>query len=147
MFIQLMRLQDNGKSTIGTMHINGTFECFTLEDTFNEPKIYSKTRIPDGEYDIKLRKEMSKVNTEYYKKYGDDHEGMLWLQDVPNFSYVYIHTGNKHEHTDGCILVGTGCDADKNRQTVNGSVLKYKKTYAKILQAIKDGETVTIQII
>jgi len=146
MFIQLMRLQDNGKSTIGTMHINGTFECFSLEDAFNEPKIFSETRIPDGEYEIKLRTEGNMTKT-YSKKYGDDHEGMLWLQDVPGFEWVYLHTGNKHEHTDGCILVGTGCDSNKIRQNVTGSVLKYKKTYAKILQAIKDGETVTIQII
>jgi len=145
MLIELRREQDNGSSTIGVMRIDGIFECFTLEDTFNEPKIYSQTRIPEGEFRILLRDEGG-MTKKYSKKYGDEHEGMLWLQDVPNFEYVYIHTGNKHEHTDGCILVGTGCDSNKIRQSVTGSVLKYKKTYAKILKAIKDGEEVTIKI-
>ena len=146
MFIQLVRLQDNGSSTIGTMHINGTFECFTLEDAHNEPKVYGETRIPSGEYQIKLRDEGG-MNKKYSKKYGSLHKGMLWLQNVENFEWVYIHTGNRHEHTEGCILVGTGCDSDIKRQTVNGSVLKYVKTYGKISKAIQNGEEVTIQII
>jgi len=146
MLIEVKRLQDNGKSTIGTMSIDKEFEAFTLEDTFNEPKIQNETRIPDGVYRIKLRNEGG-MTKKYSAKYGDEHEGMLHLQDVPNFTYVYIHTGNNHEHTDGCILVGTACNSNKNRQTVTGSVLKYKKTYAKILKAIKNGEEVTIKII
>jgi len=145
MLIELTRLQDNGKSTIGVMKLDGIFEAFSLEDTFNESKIDGKTRIPDGEYKIKLRNEGGM--TKHYKaKYGDEHEGMLHLQDVPNFKYIYIHTGNSHEHTDGCILIGTACNSNKDRQTVTGSVLKYKKTYAKILDAIKNGEDITIKI-
>ena len=145
MIIELDRLQDNGKSTIGVMKIDGIFECFSLEDAFNKPKIYGQTRIPDGEYKIKLRKEGG-MTKKYSAKYGDEHEGMLWLQDVKDFEWVYIHTGNKHEDTDGCILIGTGCDSNKMRQNVTGSVLKYKKTYAKILDAMKNGEEVTIKI-
>jgi len=145
-FIQVVRLQDNNKSTIGTISLNGTFEGFTLEDTFNEPKIPGSTRIPAGEYEIKLRTEGG-MNKRYGQKFGDTHKGMLWLQDVPGFEWVYIHTGNKHEHTEGCILVGTGCDSSYDRQTVTGSTLKYASMYKKILKEIENGERVTIQII
>ena len=146
MKIELERLQDNGKSTIGTLKIDTEFEAFSLEDTYHEKKIYGQTRIPSGEYKIILRKEGG-MNKRYSAKYGDDHEGMLWLQDVPGFEWVYIHTGNYHEQTDGCILIGTGCDSNFKRQSVMGSVLKYKKTYAKVLDAMKNGEEVTIKII
>ena len=146
MKLLLDRLKDNKKSTIGILKIDGIWDAFTLEDAYHKEKIYGETRIPEGEYEIILRTEGG-MNSAYSKKYGDDHEGMLWLQNVEGFEWVYIHTGNKHEHTDGCILVGTTCDSNDNRQMVGGSVLKYKKTYAKILKAIKRGEEVTIQII
>ena len=146
MLIQVVRLQDNGTSTIGTMHINGTFEGFTLEDTFNEPKIPGNTRIPAGTYEIKLRTEGG-MHSKYSTKYGDKHEGMLWLQDVPNFEWVYIHTGNTHDHTEGCLLVGTSCDASYGKQSIGNSVMKYKDIYAQVVAALHRGEDVTIQII
>jgi len=146
MLIQVVRLQDNSKSTIGTISLNGIFEGFTLVDTFNEPTIPGSTRIPTGTYEIQLRTEGC-MNKKYIWHFGDTHEGMLWLQDVPDFEWVYIHIGNKHEHTEGCILVGTGCDSDYKRQTVTGSTLKYISMYKKIVKEIKNGEKVTIQII
>jgi len=38
MYIQLHRLRDDGKSTIGTVMVNGEFNCFSLEDTHREVK-------------------------------------------------------------------------------------------------------------
>lgn len=144
MYLQEMRLDDNGHSTIGTMHTNGEFECFTLEDTHNEPKIYGKTRIPSGEYTIQLRT-TGGMNTAYAKKYGDKHHGMLWLQDVPDFEWVYLHSGNTDEDTDGCILVGNSCDSKAG--TIGDSRNAYEKLYDKVSKAILDGEEVTIHII
>jgi len=144
MFLQLVRLQDNGKSTIGTLHLNGEFEAFTLEDTFNEPKIYGKTRIPDGTYEIKLRTEGG-MTKRYGQRFGDIHEGMLWLQDVPGFEWVYLHIGNKHEHTEGCMLVGGSCDSLEG--TIGNSRTAYTSLYKKVIESFSRGEEVTIQII
>lgn len=146
MYIQVLRLVDNGESTVGTMHVNGTFECFTLEDTHNEPKIFGETRIPTGTYEIKLRNEGGMTN-KYAAKYGNMHKGMLWLQNVENFEWVYIHVGNDEDDTDGCILVGTTCSTRESNQTVSGSVLAYKKLYPRIARAIQSNESVTIQVI
>ena len=144
MYMQLMRLKDDTKSTIGTLYVNGAFECFTLEDTFNFPKVYGKTRIPDGTYEIKLRNEGG-LTKKYAEKYPY-HKGMLWLQNVDNFEWVYIHVGNTADHTDGCILVGEGCMSTTGDQKVTGSVNAYVKLYKKAIGAFERGEDVTIEI-
>lgn len=149
MYLQVLRLKDDGKSTVGTLHVNGTFECFTLEDTYNEIKIPGKTRIPAGKYEIKLRTEGG-MTKRYSKRYGDTHKGMLWLQNVENFEWVYIHIGNDADDTEGCILVGHTCStkSDKvTKQTVMGSAITYINLYTKILAAFDRDEDVTVEII
>ena len=144
MNLQLERINDDGKSTIGILRIDGIFECFTLEDAFNEPKIYGKTRIPDGSYEITLRKEGGMVAK--YNDRFDNHDGMLWLRNVPNFEYVYIHVGNDSDDTDGCILVGRNC-ITQGEQTINGSTLAYTSLYVKIKNALDAGYPVNIEVI
>jgi len=144
MYIQLMRLDKNNHSTFGTMHVNGKFECFTLEDTENEPKIYGKTRIPAGEYDVLLRT-TGTMNSVYSKRYGDKHHGMLWLQNVENFEWVYIHVGNYDKDTDGCILVGNICDSENG--TIGSSRDAYEDLYKKCIEAFDRNEEITIQIV
>lgn len=145
MYMQLVRLKDDGESTVGTLSVDGEFECFTLEDTHNEPKIYGKTRIPAGTYDVKLRREGG-MHAKYSNKY-ENHDGMLWLQDVNNFEWVYIHTGNDSDDTDGCILVGRTCDSTDRNMKVLGSVFAYEELYEKAIESLEIGEKVTIQII
>ena len=80
------------------------FMCYTLEDEHRDEKVMSETRIPAGEYEIKLRT-VGGFNDKYSRRFKDIHKGMLWLQDVPNFKWVLIHCGNTDEHTAGCLLV------------------------------------------
>ena len=143
MNIQVHRINDDGVSTIGFMTINGEFQCFTLEDTFNEPKVYGKTRIPEGSYEVTLRHEGSMVK-KYDDRY-DGHDGMLWLRNVDSFEYVYIHVGNDDDDTDGCLLVGRGCNTH-NVQTVTGSVLAYTTLYPIVYNEIKAGRPVNIEV-
>jgi len=145
MYVEINRISDNGESTIGVLSVDYEFECFTLEDTYREEKIDGKTRIPEGEYAVKLRT-AGGMTKKYEKKYGGIHKGMLWLQDVEGFEWVYVHTGNKATHTDGCVLVGNSCNTS-NGQTIGGSVAAYKKLYPRIAEAIESGEEVTITII
>ena len=72
---------------------------------------------------------------------------MLELQDVPNFKYILIHTGNTDEHTAGCLLVGeTQQDLDRGKDGfVGGSGDAYKKMYPKVRDALLNGEKVTIK--
>ena len=144
MNIQVHRLNDDGKSTIGALYIDKKFQCFTLEDTYNEPKIYGKTRIPEGSYAVELRKEGGMVE-KYNNKYNN-HDGMLWLRDVDNFKHVYLHIGNTDIDTDGCILIGRTCST-QGGQSVSGSVLAYKDLYPIIKEQIEAGYPVNIEIV
>jgi hypothetical protein len=136
----LNRLRDNGKTTIGELIVDDlTF--VTLEDTYHQKKIYGKTRIPAGTYEIKLRTE-GRFHNQYLDKIPK-HRGMLWLQDVPGFELILIHIGNSVEDTKGCILVGMRADND---DWISESTVAYIRLYAHVIDAFERNEKVTIKI-
>ena len=151
MKLQVLRFNSRSDSTNGLLFdiTNGVkFLCYTLEDEKREKKVMAETRIPAGMYSILLRKEGGHHN-KYTKKYGNIHKGMLWLQDVPNFQWILIHTGNTDEHTAGCLILG---DSQENNTLVkNGFIGKstqaYKRVYPPIAAALEDGEEVIIEYI
>ena len=148
MKLDVIRLQFGSDATNGILLIDGVFECFTLEDQVRDgEKVMSETAIPLGEYEVKFRT-VGGYDARYQKKYGTTwHKGMLELQDVPNFKYILIHTGNTDEHTAGCLLVGeTQQDLDSGKDGfVGGSGDAYKKMYPKVRDALLNGEKVTIK--
>ena len=72
---------------------------------------------------------------------------MLHVQDVPNFTYILIHTGNTDEHTSGCLIVGeTQQDLDVSKDGfVGSSTVAYKKMYAKVASELLQGKPVSIE--
>ena len=148
MKLDVIRTQFGSDATNGILLIDGVFECFTLEDEVRDgQKQMGETAIPLGEYEIKFRT-VGGYDAKYQKKYGTTwHKGMLELQDVPNFKYILIHTGNTDEHTAGCLLVGeTQQDLDRGKDGfVGGSGDAYKKMYPKVRDALLNGEKVTIK--
>lgn len=94
MNLLLIRDTFTDKSTTGRLYIEDTFECYTLEDVVREDKIYGKTAIPEGRYEVVLD-----MSVRFKKE-------LPRLLNVPNFEGIRIHAGNKAEDTEGCILVG-----------------------------------------
>ena len=147
MKLNVIRHQFGKDATNGLLFIDGVFECYTLEDEVRDAKVHSETAIPLGTYEIKFRN-IGGFDTKYKARYGTTfHKGMLELQDVPNFKYILIHTGNTDEHTAGCLLLGeTQQDLDKGKDGfVGGSGDAYKKMYPKVRDALLNGEKVTIK--
>ena len=146
MELLLQRFSTGDKSTLGLLHSTDDydegrkFQCFTIEDQPNEPKIPGETRIPAGRYKIELRP-YGGMHDRYKKKF-DWHRGMLWLQFVPNFTYVYIHYGNYEKDTDGCILVGDGCQSNVGEDDgmVTNSVAAYTRLAFDVYRALDLGE-------
>lgn len=146
MKINVQRLKSDPDATIGFLTVDSKPMCFTLEDEHRDVKVMDETRIPSGVYEIKLR-DAGGITKKYASKYPDIHKGMLWLQDVPNFEWVYIHVGNTDDHTSGCLLVGNSANLREGNKTIGSSVDAYKELYVLVADAIESGEPVFIEII
>jgi hypothetical protein len=101
--LKVIRKEFSENSTIGELHINEKFHCYTLEDKYrpDEKKIYGITAIPKGRYEVIV------TLSNRFKK------NMPLLLNVPNYEGVRIHTGNTDKDTLGCILVGKKKEKDK----------------------------------
>jgi hypothetical protein len=97
--VNLCRMKRGDQGTRGMLFYDD-FSCHTLELPWrnNQQNI---SCIPDGEYLVETR-----VSPKYGKIY--------WVRNVPNRSYVLIHSGNVagdktkgyKTHVAGCILLG-----------------------------------------
>ena len=152
MKLEVLRFSSQVDSTHGALfevtELGKEFLCYTLEDEARAFKVRGETRIPEGIYEIKLRK-TGGFHSRYSKRYRDIHRGMLHITDVPNFEFILIHTGNTDEHTDGCLIVG---DSQENNSVVTDgfvgkSRIAYKRIYPRIAKALENDEEVTIQYI
>jgi len=142
--MELINLRYNTETdyTDGIFYNNDKFRCYTIEDGPREEKVYGKTRIPDGTYEVTLRTE-GDFHNRYLRRYGSNfHKGMLWIRDVPGFEYILIHVGNSPKDTAGCLLVGD--EPIRNKAFISGSRNAYQDIYPEIAEALENGEEVTI---
>lgn len=121
--------------TIGTMSVDGVFTCYTCEDTVRPlgDKIYGKTAIPAGEYDVVIT---------HSPRFDRD---LPLLLRVPGFEGIRIHPGNIPADTDGCIL--PGLEILSGFAGVGESRLAFEQLYGKISAAINAHQMVTISVI
>jgi len=149
MKILVLRFTDTGDATIGALYLNGIFQCYTCEDEERDIKLKGETRVPNGIYNVTLRREGG-FHNRYKEKFGRKHKGMLAISNKPDywivkdgmsFQYVLIHIGNTDDNTDGCLLVGN----QATKSTVGSSTDAYRVLYPKIANAIVRGEKVTIE--
>ena len=149
MDIVLKRDTFTKKSTIGTLTVNGVFECYVLEDVdrglsdtmsldeINKLKKHGETAIPYGIYKVVVTK------SERFSKMKGHDVYLPLLLGVKGFDGIRIHSGNKPEDTEGCQLPGR----IKGLDVVSESTLAFTQLNDKINAAIKAGQIVTYQII
>jgi len=146
MHLEVLRYNTTRDSTLGVLYINGRFEAYTCEDTYRFEKVDGETRIPPGTYEVRLRNEGG-MTAQYGKRFPAIHRGMLWLQGVPGFTYVYIHIGNDAGDSHGCVLVGDAPNsATESAGFVSGSGKTYRRIYPPIADDIESGAGVQITI-
>ena len=97
--VEIFRLRRSDQGTEGLL-VSGDFHCRTLELPWrgNRRQI---SCIPPGTYNVEIR---------LSNKYGR----IYWIRNVPNRSYILIHSGNfagdtskgYKTHVMGCILLG-----------------------------------------
>jgi hypothetical protein len=151
--LKLERMAHGSDDTLGALYWDNShglrFLCFTLEDEHREEKVAGETRIPEGCYRIKLRT-WGGFHQRYLERYGPRvHRGMLWLQDVPNFEHILIHSGNTEEHTAGCILLGDELKSNKGaeRGFLGNSRRAYERVYMEVVDRIEEGQEVILEIV
>ena len=142
MELTLKRETFTEESTIGSLSIDGKFECFILEDKdrgLNDAmqlgeivatKVYGKTAIPYGRYEIDW------TMSNRFKIM------MPIVLKVKGYEGIRIHKGNTSIDTLGCLICGT----KKATNKVTESTSATNKLYVKIAEAKIKGQKIYITI-
>lgn len=138
MKLLLERLQLDPDVTIGQLLIDDDFECWVVEDVVREVpgqpvanwKVYGQTAIPRGTY---------KVDITPSTRFKRD---LPLLLNVPGFAGIRIHPGNTAADTEGCLLPGL----DRHAKSVARSRMAFDALFAKLQQAKRRGEPITIEV-
>lgn len=142
MDLKLERKYRNNNYCIDKLYINGKYFSDVLEDPdrgltdsmsleeIKRIKIKGNTCIPYGTYNITI------TYSPRFKK------NLPLLNNVKGFDGIRIHSGNKPQDTEGCLLPGF----NKVKGQVINSKVTTDKLIAQIQQAINKKEKVTITI-
>lgn len=152
MELKLIRKVKNPSYTLGDLYVNNEYFSNTLEDTdrglsdsmslteIQSKKVYGKTAIPKGTYEVTLDTVSPKFKDRAWAKFC---EGKLpRLSNVKGFEGVLIHVGNTSEDSLGCILVGK----NTARGIVSDSTNTFKRLYSLLQEGKNKGEKITIKI-
>lgn len=141
---KIIRIAQGKQSTLSHLYIDGIFQCYLLEDKIRMVKIPKQTAIPEGQYSLRLNT-WGGMNATYRQKFPKLHKGMIEINGLPQFSFVYIHIGNTHLQTAGCPLCGLGFELVNGDYRVVQSKDAYLMIYPKLL-AIAESEDKSICI-
>jgi len=132
MKLVLQRVQVASEFTMGSLSVDGVFECWTLEDVVRPDgvKVKGRTAIPYGTY---------KVGRSFSGRW---QRLMLQILDVPGYDSIRIHGGNDEHDTEGCPLVGR--DRFPNHIAHCAPVLADLE--AKVFSALNSGDEITLEI-
>lgn len=138
MKLLLKRILFNDTNTLGTLYIDGVFECYTLEDVVRERrgiavstwKIKGETAIPVGTYKV------ARTMSARLKRI------LPLLIGVSGYAGIRIHPGNTEKDTEGCILVGQA----KTEVSVTASRAAFGILDQKIKAALVLGREVWITV-
>jgi hypothetical protein len=133
MKLSLERVQKDPDVTIGSLSVDGEWECWTCEDAVRPlgVKLAGQTAIPVGMYQIEIT---------YSPRFQRD---LPLLIGVPNFSGVRIHPGNTAADTEGCILVGH----DRYAKSIGHSRIAFEQLFAKIRVAAIKRAPILLEIV
>lgn len=126
----LTRTEFSDTSTIGSLSLDGKHLCWILEDKVRSEKIAGITAIPYGKYKVVI------TQSARFKRL------LPLLLNVPGYSGIRIHPGNKAVDTDGCLLPGT----KKQSNMVLNSKIAFSTVFKIIQTALSQNKEVWIEI-
>lgn len=85
----------------------------TMENTVRvlnskDDKVWGSTAIPAGIYELKIHNVVTPMTSRYraQDRFKNWFTFFIEIANVPKFSNIYFHLGNKPEDTHGCVLTG-----------------------------------------
>jgi len=156
MKLLLHRYYDSGDDTLGILYYRDKNKdvrfIYTVEDEYREIKVHGETRIPQGFYNLKLRK-FGKFYDRYCKSSIEiiraftQKWGVLEIENVQGFGDILIHTGNSERDSSGCVIVGDNTNNNSAEAGVVGASLSaYGRLIGSVDHWLSAGEKYTIEI-
>jgi hypothetical protein len=144
--VTVLRYLDDGQTSLGLLFLKNRFFAYTLEDTFREDKVAGQTRVPAGTYQLKFNPTLTPLTKNYQKRFPwfTYH---LEIEDIKGFDNVYVHIGNTHQDTQGCILIADGVTTTSPEKMITDSRRAFQRFYQKISALLQVGEKVSIRIL
>lgn len=127
MKLLLKRNRSTEHSTLGSLYIDGKFQCYTLEDVVRNKKIFGETAIPKGNYKVIINRSI---------RFGVD---LPLLLNVPNYEGIRIHPGNTDKDTEGCILVGLAV-------TEQNTLASSRIAFNALMEKLKHASDINLEI-
>lgn len=114
--------------TLGFLYMDGRYFCDTLEPAIRkyeegEKKVYGKSAIPAGTYEVESKYSVTFRKEKYY------------LKKVPMFEGIMFHEGNEPGDTKGCILLGDRISSIKGR---SACIYNSRHTVHAFEEALRD---------
>ena len=117
-----------------------------MEDTHRDEKVPGGTRIPEGHYKLGINENLSPLTQRYRNRFPwFSHH--IEIKEIPNYDKVYVHIGNSHRDTEGCILIADGVNAASTEKMILQSQKAYERFYKMVLPKINQNEPLTINIL
>ena len=152
MELKLKRIALRDTYTIGRLYVDNHYFSDTLEDKVRdinkdgdlndagEGKVYGKTAIPYGRYEITMKVQSPKYSQR--ASYAWCKGYLPRLLNVPHFDGILIHAGNTSEDSSGCVL----CGENKVKGQVINSMATLKRLVPMLKRASDNGEKIWITI-
>ena len=147
MELKLKRIALRDTYTIGRLYVDNHYFSDTLEDKVrdynkdgdlndpNEQKVYGKTAIPYGRYEITMKVQSPKFSK--YQFYRDVCNGYLpRLLNVRHFDGILLHVADGYKGADllsGCIGVGDN--------KIKGGLLNGKQTFINLYKTLEEADS------
>lgn len=126
--VRLARELYYGDCTLGKIYLPNGSWFFTLERPWLNNQV-GISCIPLATYSAVYRQRPSKLYD-------------YWLKDVPNRSYILIHSGNVASQVQGCILLGMQRGLMNGKRAVFSSVTAVRK-----FEEIMGGKPFSLEVV
>ena len=154
MKVLIKRIHNNSKYCISHVYVDGVYICDAIEDTdrgwnnlmsdawIRNNKVYAKSAIPIGVYNITLNVVSPKFNQKpYYHKFCNGK--LPRVLNVTGFDGILWHRGKTEKDSAGCLILGYN--------TIKGQVTNsqeaFEKLYKLLQKANEKGEKITAEYV